>query len=745
MKLKHLSNLDLNQNELQNARLQNLATAPSSPVSGQAYFNTTVNKAFMWNGTAWIELTSVGTITSIVGTAPIGASLSGSTVTVSISPASGSAAGSMSSADFTKLAGVATGANNYVHPNHTGDVTSTGDGVTAIAAGVIVDADVNSAAAIGWTKISKTGSSLADLATRSAGDLSSGTLLAARLPALTGDVTMTAGTNTVAITAGAIVDADVNASANIDITKLGTGLVTTTEFNYLDGVTSAIQTQLNAKAPVNNPVFTGTVTLPADPTLALQAATKQYVDAYKQGLDFKESVRVATTANITLSGIQTIDGVTLVAGDRVLVKDQTTGSQNGIYVVASGSWTRATDADTSAKVTAGMFTFVESGTVNDNNGFVLTTNNPITFGTTALVFTQFSGAGQIITGVGLTKSGNTISVIPATTTTLGGIIVGTNLSVDGSGVLSADNNAVDTNYVIKYESFVATEGQTAFTLTTGTYVPNKHRVDVRLDNLWQDEDAYIETSSTVVTLNAGISAGTKVVIKYIQAYSGTPYPIHGSDHVTGGIDVIPDAVAGGNSGLMSGAMLTKLNGIAAGATLVTNPATNGVITINGVNQTVYTHPSGDGNLHVPANGTGNANKTLKATATAGSYIWGSVAYSELTGSGSASITTLGTVTTGVWNSTAIAVANGGTGGTTAAAAKTNLGFMTRYAATIGNGTLTSIPVTHNLGTRDIQVILYDATTFEQVIPDITMTSTTVVTLDFAVAPTTNQYRVVVMG
>ena len=733
------------QNEIQNARLQNLATAPSSPVEGQSYYNTSSHKAFMWNGTTWVELTSVGTITSIVGTAPINSSLSGSTATVSISPASGTTAGSMSSDDYTKLLGIAPNANNYIHPNHTGDITSVGDGTTAISPGVIVDADVNSAAGIGWTKISKTGSSLADLATRSAGDLSSGTLLAARLPALTGDITMSAGTNTTAITTGVIVNADVNASANIDISKLGTGIVSTTEFNYLDGVTSAIQTQLDAKAPINNPTFTGTVTLAADPTLALHAATKQYVDAYKQGLDFKESVRVATTANITLSGLQTIDGVTLVAGDRVLVKDQTTGSQNGIYVAASGSWSRSTDADTSAKVTAGMFTFVEMGTINDNNGFVLTTNNPITLGTTALVFTQFSGAGQIITGEGLTKSGNTISLLPATTTTLGGIKVGTNLSVDSSGVLSADNNAVDTNYVIKYESFIATEGQTAFTLTTGTYVPNKHRIDVRLDNLWQDEDAYTETSSTVVTLNAGISAGTKVVIKYIQAYSGTPYPIHGSDHVTGGIDVIPDAVAGGNSGLMSGAMLTKLNGIANNATFVTNPATNGVITINGVNQTVYTHPSGDGNLHVPATSTTNNLKVLKAGSTAGSIAWGNVAYSELTGSGSTSITTLGTITAGTWNGTTIAVTNGGTGGTTAAAAKTNLGFMTRYAVSIGNGTLTSIPVTHNLGTRDIQVAVYDATTFELVIPDITMTSTTVVTLDFAVAPTTNQYRVVVMG
>ncbi|KUP25894.1 pyocin knob domain-containing protein [Paenibacillus sp. DMB5] len=161
--------------------------------------------------------------------------------------ATASAAGLMAAADKAKLDGVAAGANNYTHPNHTGDVTSTSDGVTAIAAGVIVDADVNSAAAIGWGKISKTGSSLADLATRSAGDLSSGTLAAARLPAISGDITMAAGAGTAVITAGAIVNADVNASAAIDASKIGTGVVSNAEFAYLDGVTSAIQTQLNAK------------------------------------------------------------------------------------------------------------------------------------------------------------------------------------------------------------------------------------------------------------------------------------------------------------------------------------------------------------------------------------------------------------------------------------------------------------------------------------------------------------------
>jgi phage-related tail fiber protein len=162
---------------------------------------------------------------------------------------------------------------------------------------------------------------------------------------------------------------------------------------------------------LNNQKITGLAT----PTNDTDAANKGYVDATRQGLDIKESVRVATTANITLSAPQTIDGVSLVAGDRVLVKDQTTANANGIYIVASGAWTRANDFDTSAKVTAGAFTFVEQGTVNGDSGWVLTTDNPITLGTTGLAFAQFSGAGQIDAGAGLTKSGNTINVGTAST------------------------------------------------------------------------------------------------------------------------------------------------------------------------------------------------------------------------------------------------------------------------------------------------------------------------------------------
>src|SRR5210317_402983 len=148
----------------------------------------------------------------------------------------------------------------------------------------------------------------------------------------------------------------------------------------------------------------------ATPVLDTDAANKAYVDSARSGLDVKQSVKVATTGNIALSGTQTVDGVALSVGDRILVKDQTTASENGIYVVASSFWTRATDADADAEVTSGMFTFVEQGSVNSDTGFVLTTDGTITVGTTGLNFTLFSASGTLIAGNGLSKNGDTLEV-----------------------------------------------------------------------------------------------------------------------------------------------------------------------------------------------------------------------------------------------------------------------------------------------------------------------------------------------
>ena len=190
---------------------------------------------------------------------------------------------------------------------------------------------------------------------------------------------------------------------NVDNLRLDGNTLSTTDSN------GDLNLSPNGSGVVN--VNTSKIINVSTPTAATDAANKGYVDAVKQALDIKESVRVATTANIviasSLNNGDTIDGVTLVNGDRVLVKNQTTGSQNGIYVVGAVP-ARSLDADTSTDVTSGMFCFVEEGTLGGDQGFVLTTNDTITINTTALTFVQFSGAGQITAGDGIIKSGNTL-------------------------------------------------------------------------------------------------------------------------------------------------------------------------------------------------------------------------------------------------------------------------------------------------------------------------------------------------
>lgn len=151
-----------------------------------------------------------------------------------------------------------------------------------------------------------------------------------------------------------------------------------------------------------------------DATLPQQPATKAQLDAAIAGLKWKEPVRAATTANITLSGTQSIDGVAVVAGDRVLVKNQATAAGNGIYVAASGAWTRAADFDVSAEL-LGAAVFVSEGTAQGNQQWQLTTDGPLTIGTTALTFTQFGGGTSYTAGNGISINAGVVAVDAAVT------------------------------------------------------------------------------------------------------------------------------------------------------------------------------------------------------------------------------------------------------------------------------------------------------------------------------------------
>jgi hypothetical protein len=301
------------------------------------------------------------------------------------------------------------------------------------------------------------------------------------------------GTGFTAIPNTALANSSVTVgSTSISLGATSTSLTGLTQID-VDNITingnEISSTDTNGNISIN-PNGTGTVAVNssritglADPTDAQDAATKAYVDARSAGLDPKASVRAATTANITLSNTQTVDGVALAVGNRVLVKDQTTASQNGIYIVASGAWARSSDMDEPAEMTSGVFFFVEEGTANADAGFVITTDGgTIVVGTDAVNFTQFSGAGQIVAGDGLSKSGNTLAVnvaasggieLSADALQLKSTVAGSGLTytsgvVDVGGTtdritVSADAVDISANYV----------GQTSITtlgtITSGTW------------------------------------------------------------------------------------------------------------------------------------------------------------------------------------------------------------------------------------------------------------------------------------
>ena len=239
-----------------------------------------------------------------------------------------------------------------------------------------------------------------------------------------------------------------------------------------------------------SPNGSGTVTVPSGYKDragfgATSLVSKEYVDAIKQALDVKESVTVATTANLsatynnvggtlTNSGSNAalqLDGITVSSADRVLVKDQSTAAENGIYVVTtvgdgSTAWvlTRAEDANASAEMTGGVFTFVEQGTIGAENGYVFTHNGAPTLGTTALTVSQFSGAGQIVAGDALSKSGNridlnddnitlevdsdTVRIKGISATAVGDLLIGAASNAGYTRLVKPSGNATASDYIL---------------------------------------------------------------------------------------------------------------------------------------------------------------------------------------------------------------------------------------------------------------------------------------------------------
>jgi hypothetical protein len=307
----------------------------------------------------------------------------------------------------------------------------------------------------------------------------------------------------------------------------------------------------------------------AEPVNDQDAATKYYVDAARSGLDIKNSVRAATTAAVTLASDlengDTLDGVTLATGDRVLVKNQTDASENGIYVVAaSGAPSRSTDADQPAELNAGTFVFIEEGTVNDNTGFVVVSDNPLTIGTDDIEWTLFSSSGTLIAGDGLSKNGYTLEVntanglqIASDNVELAPTVAGAGLTFT-SGVVdivgTANRITVNANDIDIASTYV---GQTSIT-TLGTVTTGTWNADIV-------QDAYVANDLT-------ISGGTvdNTPIGATTASSGAFTTLTANDAVTFTANTASTSTTTGTlvvtGGIgMSGTMYVGTNLVGAGA------------------------------------------------------------------------------------------------------------------------------------------------------------------------------------
>ena len=423
MSRNFLTSLNLNKNELLNAAIQSLSTPPSNPVDGQIYFDTDTHQLTLWDGTAWVALAAGGNVGEAI------ASAINALTTDDIEEGT-------NNKYYTDTRAKSDAASLLTNASLT-NITITGDGT-----GLTITAE----------------NGVADSTTD---DLDEGTTN----KYFTDERALTA-TASAYDAAGAASSAETAAknyadglASNYDAAGAASSAETAAK-NYADGLASnydAAGAASSAETAAKNYAdgLASNYDVAGAASQALSDA-QAYTDGVAQGLDVKLSVRTATSADITLEDVQVVSGVTLVAGDRVLVKNQATASENGIYVVVEGAaWTRATDADpVSTELNKGSYTLVTDGDFAAT-GWVVTT-----YVGGATTWTQFSAANEYSAGTNIAIVGNEISFDGVLPVLNGG--TGADNATDARANIGAT-----TKYAVNNSALTAVSGAVTWVVTHG--------------------------------------------------------------------------------------------------------------------------------------------------------------------------------------------------------------------------------------------------------------------------------------
>lgn len=392
---------------IQNATVASGTSLPSLPSTGELFYNTSLTELQVYNGSLWASLTNASAFLAHVADQ-----------TTHLTPAQNTLldglVSTLTSAEVNYLDGVTspiqTQLNNIVGVNNTQN-TTLGDLQNQITTNLSNNTTALSThmgdMSVHLTPNQNTFLDALNLPTITGADVNSIPALTSTVNTHNADMTlhMTPAQNTLidGINTGTIGASDINRLNGLD------GFLGMSLASYLGAQNTAKLARDGSQSMTGNLGMGGfRISALGDPVNATDAATKSYVDSLQQGLAWKDSAKVATTANIALTGLQTVDGVVLVAGDRVVVKNQTNFAENGIYVAAAGAWTRSLDAN-SGKELDGLAIFVRDGTVHQDTAWVQI--NPLnTFPGDSVVFSQFAAAGGATQGPGILIAGSTISV-----------------------------------------------------------------------------------------------------------------------------------------------------------------------------------------------------------------------------------------------------------------------------------------------------------------------------------------------